>query len=95
MNTKELGVAVGRAAAVLMLAATGLANAGAPAGASDKLRAEPASVLTQALNDIRAEQRQAVQQAALRALAGLRSETLAALSNGGTVSASTSVQTKP
>ncbi|MDP9142048.1 MAG: hypothetical protein M3O62_14810 [Pseudomonadota bacterium] len=94
MKTKELGQYAGLAAATLMLAASGLATAAKPAGLTTRA-ATSATVIEQALNNIRAEQRHAVRQAARHALAEQRSQTQAALSQGGTVSASTSVQAKP
>ncbi len=94
MKTKEPGQYAGFVAAALMLVASGLATAAKP-GSVTTQAAAPASVIEQALNNIRAEQRHAVRQAARHALAAQRSETQAALSQGGTVSASTSVQAKP
>ncbi len=94
MKTKESGRYAGLAAAALMLAASGLAMAAKPGGVTTKA-ATPATVIDQALNSIRAEQRNAVHQAARRALAEQRSQTQAALSQGGAVSASASVQARP
>ncbi|HEY1076068.1 MAG TPA: hypothetical protein VGE51_05215 [Fontimonas sp.] len=84
--------------AAFLLIAAGPAVAGEPVATTataTAATAAPVSVLALALNDIRAEQRRAVQQSARRALAGLRSETLAALGQGGTDGTSASVQAKP
>jgi hypothetical protein len=94
MQTKELGQYAGLAVAAMLLAASGIATAARPAGTAAKA-VEPATVIEQALNNIRTEQRHAVRQAARHALAEQRSQTQAALSQGGAVSASTSVQAKP
>lgn len=82
-------------AAVALLAVSGLAQAGKTAPAQDTKLEASASVLDQAINDIRSEQRKAMQQAARVALASLRSETQTALSQGATGSASASVHARP
>lgn len=99
MGTSTLGHfsrrTMGFAAAAVLLAASAAAQAGEPATPQDAAATAPVSVLDQAISDIRVEQRRAMQQAARVALAGLRSETRTALSQGATAGGSASVQARP